>query len=444
MKFFRRKLVYFCLAGILFGLSFQCFGSASVPEVILDQSSLWERDLLLVTLRKSLPFPQRPTRYIAEYADDRALEAFEEEFLRNNRTIASLVNSNLLQLHPKEHALVQEASFKSLRALSLLSDSDEEDVLRTLISLAARGFGQLTHLCPSECHKYDKIFNRYLRTNKLTYADLRAPHWPFKFGSRYPRMELDPEKLLVKLSNGQVLCLRYFMNMPVKFNRLFSEFDGYYLLIGGGKKCECGQPSRHPKDLFYQIDIDQQCEPDLVMNAEYIPHLSVFPTERFSLIWIEHCTIILPYEKGIFWHYFRTLRPGGLMVLQSNYIIPGHEDRFDDYNKSLMTLFKQHKFAIMQQERQSIFHQGKIRRFDQLIVQKPYRNSPLSKPSSGEFSLFSSSFVIDTDLYRQPSKSEAQISLIQALILTHQPLTREQEKFLESKQVRKKGRGIRE
>ena len=201
-----------------------------------------------------------------------------------------------------------------------------------LVKALGAAIGQFCYGSPYTLQAIEGSILPYLNRGELRYEDCRTPNYEYKFGLRdnFSRTTMSPA-ILSNMKNGQTISTRYHLNYPVLFNRFLSEFKGDSLLIGGGEICECEDAhSRHPKDQFFTVDIDIEHKPDMIAHASYLPHLYSFPSERFSFIWFEHCSIpefMYMHDKRVAEQYFRISKPGSIFLYQTFFIMPDPEVR---------------------------------------------------------------------------------------------------------------------
>ncbi len=205
--------------------------------------------------------------------------------------------------------------------------------------------GQLSLMSPWTLQIVEpQFFLPLIKNGTLKHKDLHLWYWDFKFG--YTTAETG-NVLVQKADNGQFLAVPAHYNNPLYFNRLLSEFTGPALLIGGtATGCECSKG--HDFNKFYTVDLRNEHTPDLVMHAGYLPHLYVFPTNRFDLVWLEHCTVRELGGTIIAAQYDRFLKPKGVIVFQSNlyYTVPEIKAEYDFCVKHFEPIFKYWRYQV--------------------------------------------------------------------------------------------------
>lgn len=324
------------------------------------------------------------------------LETFEE----NLKKKATLIYRDISQQDPENIGKIASASIEVLETLK--NWNQETPPPKMLPICAGAAFGQLSYCSPFTCQFYDSVLLPYIQNGQLSYNNLRPPYYKFRFGLRAERHSQNPDTM-VYMKNGQIIDMHYFLNDPLFFNRLFCEFKGDSLLIGGGEKCECGNgPLRHPKDHFYHIDIDNAHLPDLVMHADYLEHLYAIPSERFSFIWIEHCTIAGLYnDASVLEQYFRVAKSGALFVFQSNFILINEETLriYDKAAENLKRFLARYKFAALEESIREAIREGEKKKFRQIIFMKAFKKSVTPE-------LISCIPKINIEEYREPNAEE--------------------------------------
>lgn len=283
---------------------------------------------------------------------------------------------------------VKQIVDSSLKTLELLNSwPQNKPVPKDLLKGAGNAIGQFCYFSPYTLPLLDCIIFPYLQKGLLNYNDLKAPHYSFKFGELCSRTTVDPN-LSKQMVNGQWLTSHHHLNYPLFFNRLLIAFDGDFLLLGGGEKCECNHAqSRHPRDSFYCVDIDNRHAPDVVMHGGYLNHLYFFPTERFSFIWFEHYTPVeFLTDIRVVEQYFRMAKPGCIFLFQSNFISPhlqlsdedGNTVTHKEHTRKIFTFFAgrllSYKFSLLENEILETLHHGEMKSFVQVIVMKPFQN----------------------------------------------------------------------
>lgn len=237
------------------------------------------------------------------------------------------------------------------------------------------------------------------------------------------------------MQNGQTLSQKSFLNFPVYFNRLLSDFKGDFLLIGGGLNCECGNAAvQHPPELFYSLDINNKCLPDMAAHACYTYHLYTFPPERFSFIQFEHyspgeLTIDAgtgKFNPNVLEQYFRFSKSGCIFLIQSNYFVPGmnyggktHGEITKEMFKEFIVDLKKYKFAILENETKKTTRNNRVKEYQQLIFQKPFcvREGPFFTVSQGPMISLNEETLKH---FRVPSQSEQDQGLIKAHVFSGQ------------------------
>ncbi|KAB2832418.1 MAG: hypothetical protein F9K49_08160 [Caedimonadaceae bacterium] len=287
---------------------------------------------------------------------------------------------------------------------------------RALIKAAAVAYGHCTYITPYTCQFFDKELIPHLRSGKITYEDLRERFWDFKFGQIRSTQEVNTDKV-IQMANGQQLTVQYHLNFPVYFNRLLGKFEGDRLFIGGGEKCSCENPTkRHPKSLFYHLDIDNACLPDMVCHAGYLEHLHTLPTERFSFIWIEHTPLGEIGDERVLQQYFRIAKPGALFVYQTGFLLGGQYDSKAKRSlKNVQRMFQKYKASILEEYEGKTKREGEMKKYLQFIAQFPYKKDP-SLPLECEGPIFKDRL----ENYRAANTLEQLIELSIAKILSNQ------------------------
>ncbi len=282
-----------------------------------------------------------------------------------------------------------------------------------LIKLAGAAYGQISYGSPFTLQFFDQTIIPFLRSGQLTYRDLDTPYFNYVFGQQHARDYLGLD-VFKELKNGQFISDRYFWNYPLYFNRLLGEYSGEYLLIGGGDICECGNPGVHPKELFYRGDIDNSHKPDVVLHAGYLEHLMLFPTNRFSFIWFEHCTVAELVQDKVLSQYFRFTKPGAVFLMQMNFIIPKLEATHKKFADDLKEKFLAKKFAVLEFKTATTLRNSRPEEFYQIILMKPFlKNSNQEKDPSP-------TMTINLDDYREPTPEEQVAGLTLAKSLSQQ------------------------
>ena len=236
---------------------------------------------------------------------------------------------------------------------------------KKLLKAAGAAIGQFCYFSPYSLQFLEHIILPYLKDGSLTHDDLKTPHCTYTFGLKYSRKSMDPN-IAMHMRNGQTISSRYHLNYSVIFNRLLSEFDGSFLLIGGGENCECEDASRHPKENFYRVDIDNSHLPDMVINAAYLPHLYSFPQEKFDFIWFEHCSVPeMMTDLRVFEQYFRFAKPGALFLYQTNFKLPdlAFHEFFEENILRVVKVFEAYNFAVLENENYSTIREGKSKNY---------------------------------------------------------------------------------
>lgn len=100
--------------------------------------------------------------------------------------------------------------------------------------------------------------------------------------------------------------------------RDLSEFKGDAIIIGGGwckNHCTAKPPIRNP-DNFYTVDIDENAQPDAVLDITDEAQCSIIPEKRFSLVYFE-CFPFYLGERQLqkaFSLAHRFLKPDGVLI----------------------------------------------------------------------------------------------------------------------------------
>ena len=321
---------------------------------------------------------------------------------------------------------IVESSLATLRLLE--SWPKNLPVPQDLLKAAGSAIGQFSFFSAYTLQSLEYIVQPYLKNGILIYDDLKSPRYEYKFGlSASSRRSTDPNLAQI-MANGQRLSMHYHLNWPLHFNRLLTDFDGEFLLLGGGATCECEAPQeRHPQNIFYNVDIDNAHEPDLVAHGGYLPHLYYFPPERFSFIWFEH------YSPGeliddirVLQQYFRMAKPGGIFLFQSNFLVPGlvqvsnklstHEavtkEVFDEFAARLL----KYKFSILENK---ILQRADGQRYVQMVVMKPMHvhDGPVFKVENGPIFNFDENILSQ---FRKPTDLEEASALMWSKVLSKQ------------------------
>lgn len=317
----------------------------------------------------------------------------------------------------------QQAVLSSIEVLKTLKSwSETQEPPLVLLKGAGAAFGQLCFYSPFSLQFFEDALIPYLKNKKLSHENLRPPYYEFIFGEKHNRASTNPD-IAKRMVNGQILGCHFHLNYPVYFNKILSEFKGEFLLIGGGKNCECEDATnRHPEESFYSIDIDNSHLPNMVIHAGYLNHLYTFPKERFSFIWFEHCTVgELILDKKVLEQYFRFSKPGGVLLFQSSFLLENQERVYKESYEAFEQILKEYRFGILESTQSSAkrqpvgYKRPKMFEFRQLIVMKPFKvdaeiEEEFSKPDS----------PIDIALYRKPTPLEQYHGLFWAKILSRQ------------------------
>ena len=312
--------------------------------------------------------------------------------------------------------IIGEASKHIL--ITLASWPENIPVPQKLIKAAGAAIGQFCYFSAYTVHLVEHIVLPYLKDGRLTYEDLKTPHCTYTFGLRYSRTSMDPN-IAIRMRNGQTISSRYHLNYSVIFNRLLGAFDGSFLLIGGGEKCECENTSRHPKENFYRVDIDNSHLPDMVINAVYLPHLYTFPQEKFDFIWFEHCSVPeMIADFRVFEQYFRFTKPGALILYQTNFKLPGpaFDEIFEESIRQVVKVFEAYQFAVLENENYSTTRKGESKNYKQIIAMKPF----LAKDAQEQFSARGPELKINFRALLKPNPKDQAFGLLRAKIFSGQ------------------------
>lgn len=255
--------------------------------------------------------------------------------------------------------------------------------------------------------------------------DCKTPNYKFEFGLlKGANTRIVSNDLIKKMPNGQEIGCHYYINLPVYFNRFYGEYNGDYLLIGGGKKCGCGDPqNRHPQNKFFHLDVDNHNLPDLAANAGYEGHLRALPNAKFSFIWFEHCTIPALMDKNdnrVINQYFRMLKPGGIILFQSNLLVPDciHNDNLEKAYQSLVENFASYNFAILENKNIIVRRKNEEQHYRQIILMKPFPRLYEEDMMNPEPSI-----RINIENCIIPKKDIQELGLFRAHVLAHQEAT---------------------
>ncbi|MBW8310217.1 MAG: hypothetical protein K0M45_11410 [Candidatus Paracaedibacteraceae bacterium] len=348
---------------------------------------------------------------------------FSSQAMEQNQDISEEVKGHLRNIYKKintieESQQVALSSIKVLKALQSWPKTQESPSI--LVKGAGTAFGQLCFYSPFSLQFFEDTLIPYLENKELSYANLRPFYYQFRFGEKHNRASTNPD-IAERMSNGQLLSCHFDLNYPVYFNKLLSEFKGEFLLIGGGKNCECGDATnRHPEESFYSVDIDNNHLPNMVIHAGYLEHLYTFPNERFSFIWLEHCSVgELILDKKVLEQYFRFSKPGCIFLFQSSFFLKNQAAVYEEAYKAFAEALKEYRFAVLESTQSSVrrrpagYEKTEMFEFKQFIAMKPLKigaEEGFSKPDS----------PIDITLYREPSRIEQYYGLLWAKILSGQ------------------------
>lgn len=350
---------------------------------------------------------------------------FSSQAMEKSVGISEETKAHLRNIYKKTNTTEepQQAVLSSIEVLKTLQSWPKtQELPLILLKGAGAAFGQLCFYSPFSLQFFEDALIPYLKNEKLSYENLRTPYYEFIFGEKHNRASTNPD-IAKHMANGQTLGCHFHLNYPVYFNKLLGEFEGKFLLIGGGKNCECEDAAnRHPEKSFYSVDIDNNHLPNMVIHAGYIEHLYAFPKERFSFIWFEHCTVgELILDKKVLEQYFRFSKPGCVFLFQSSFLLKNQERVYKESYAAFEQTLKEYRFAILESTQSSAqrqptgYDKPKMFKFRQLIAMKPFKvvaeiQEEISKPDS----------PIDIALYRKPTLLEQYHGLFWAKILSKQ------------------------
>lgn len=338
----------------------------------------------------------------------------DEEFIQKNPHFPQLISAIWTDpIHnPNSVNDICDASGKVLTMLRNYPNNRPPDIL---VTTAATAYGQFTYLSPTTCRFFDECLIPHLNSGRITYKDLRAFFWDFTFGKISSIRGQEPE--LTPMPNEQQLVLDYYLNYPLYFNRLFGEFTGKYLLIGGGgEDCGCGTPSRYPKESFYHVGRSNFCSSDLICNMDYREHLHAFPKEKFSFICVKYLPIReILINNEVLKQYFRMAQPGALFVSQNFLRGEEHTRAAKEKVPVIREILRNYKIILLDAREGEIEQNGEKKKYFQIIAQFPYKIDP-SRPLKCEGPKVTDTF----ENYREPNNVEQRFGLAIAKCLSNQ------------------------